>query len=410
MNNVALERDPVDLLVVQLNKSLVLCKASITGTDGNRRGVEDVSQYALVLYAPEPRDLTVKLAQCLYRLLRLPQVVSIIVPPISYHNVLTFNGLPKTLKLIFIVVDHDSHVPNLDHDGLKCAVVGLVAEEDDLTTRRVVSLAGVELVTIFARRENNMAGRKEETPIAFTAFAEVETTSTFEVRVGFGSDLETESGSEWAACVGGWVDGGDVFEELRTSEPGEDRFAKCYLNAGDLRLCENLLAVHGRVLGVLARESPGHHTHPKKKGTGFLSDLSKADRVNACPPEANGIEILVDLLTYFAPYARDRVVADRSSLLRHALGLGASGPWPRVPCVVDGDRVGWQTIVVRVGCIIQVRAYGRVKRICNILCEINICNHGGGGRERSSVSLSDDNALVDELLFVLEIYWNERAK
>lgn len=104
------------------------------------------------------------------------------------------------------------------------------------------------------------------------------------------------------------------------------------------------------------------------------------------------------------------MVADGPSLLRHALGLGAGGSWPRVPCVVDGDGVGGQTIVVRVGCIIQVRACGRVKRICKVLCEINICNLGDGGRKRSSVSLSDDNALVEELLFVLGSHWNEKAK
>jgi hypothetical protein len=133
-----------------------------------------------------------------------------------------------------------------------------------------------------------MTGRKEEDPIAFAAF---------EVRVGFGSDLETECGSEWAACVGGWVNGGDTVEELRTCRPGEDQLAECDLDAGDLILRKNLLAVYGRVLGVLAGDSPGHHAHPKEKGTGFLSDLGEADGVNARPPEANGIKVLVDLST-----------------------------------------------------------------------------------------------------------------
>jgi len=87
-------------------------------------------------------------------------------------------------------------VHNLAHDGLERALVCLAAEEDDLATRRerAVGLAGVELVMIFARREKSMAGRKEENPIAFAAFAEVETAGAFEVRVGFGSNWKTECG------------------------------------------------------------------------------------------------------------------------------------------------------------------------------------------------------------------------
>ena len=55
-----------------------------------------------------------------------------------------------------------------------------------------------------------MAGRKEEDPIALAPFADIETTSAFEVREGLGSNLETESGSEWAAYVSCWVKGGKV--------------------------------------------------------------------------------------------------------------------------------------------------------------------------------------------------------
>ena len=91
------------------------------------------------------------------------------------------------------MVEHDSPTPNLAHDGVEYVTVGLTIGEDDLAMRRAVSLAGVKLV-----------------------FAEVEIAGAFEVRGGFGSDLETECGSEWAACVCGLVNGGDVVEELRT--------------------------------------------------------------------------------------------------------------------------------------------------------------------------------------------------
>ena len=79
-------------------------------------------------------------------------------------------------------------------------------------------------------------------------------------------------------------------------------------------------------LGVLAGKSPSHYTHPKEKGSGFLSDLGEADRVNARPPEANGVEVIAHLSTQFVPYRRDRVDANGSSLLRHALGLGQGFP------------------------------------------------------------------------------------
>jgi hypothetical protein len=297
MNHISLEALPVNLLAILLNESPVLREGFVAGTDGNLRGMEDMSKDAPVLYAPESRDLIVELFEGSYRLLRLHQPALKPLPRVSYPGVLVHDGLPQTLKLDFAVVGHDILARNVAHDGLECVLVGFAAKKDDLATRRFVSLAVVELVIIFARRENNMAGRKEEDPIAFAAFAEVETTGTFEVRVGIGSDFETECGSEWAAYVDGWIKGEDVVEESRAGGPGEDRLAERNLNASDLRVCESLLTAHRCVLCVLTGESPGHHAHPKEKGTGFLSNFSEADRVDACPPEANRIKVLVDLST-----------------------------------------------------------------------------------------------------------------
>jgi hypothetical protein len=48
INYVALEVLPIDLLFMQFNKSPVLREAFVAGTDGNRRGMEDVSQGALL--------------------------------------------------------------------------------------------------------------------------------------------------------------------------------------------------------------------------------------------------------------------------------------------------------------------------------------------------------------------------
>ena len=216
MHYVALEVLPVDLLVVQLHEGPVLREALIAGTDRNRRGVEDVPQDTSALCTPGPRDITVEFVQGPSRLLRLRQLALIPLPSVSYLGSLPLDGLPQLLKPVSVCVDCVSLAPNLVHDGLEFALVGLAAKEDYLVTGRAIGLAGVELIRVLARRENSMAGREEEHPIAFAAFAEVDTTSAFDVRVGLGSDFETEGRSEWGAHVDDWVIEGGVSEELRT--------------------------------------------------------------------------------------------------------------------------------------------------------------------------------------------------
>ena len=71
---------------------------------------------------------------------------------------------------------------------------------------------------MFVGWEGNVPGRNEDS-IAVAAFAEINTTSTFDVREGLTSDLETQGRSKWAANVGCWVNGEDVVEELRSGGP-----------------------------------------------------------------------------------------------------------------------------------------------------------------------------------------------
>ena len=214
-------------------------------------------------------------------------------PRVSYCGVLALVFLSPILELVFAVFRHRSLARNLEHYGRECVLICLVAEEHDLPTRRPVGHAGVKLVTMVARREKSVAGRKEENPIAFAAFAEVETTGAFEVRIGLGCDWKTERGSEWATYVGGCVGAAAVVEELQTSGPGEDGLAECNLDAGDLRLREDILAAIGHFLSLPAGECPGHYAHPKGQWTGFISDLGKADRVNAGLPEVNGVKVFI---------------------------------------------------------------------------------------------------------------------
>lgn len=101
--------------------------------------------------------------------------------------------------------------------------------------------------------------------------------------------------------------------------------------------------------------------------------------------------------------------ADGSSLLRHALSLGAGRPRPSVPCVVDGDRVRGEAIVVGVG---GVGAQGHIRKnsVYRVPHKIEVGKRGCARRERKSgaLSFSDDNALAEELFFVFGSHWNER--
>ncbi len=146
-----------------------------------------------------------KLVQGYNQLLCLLYQPFIILPRLSPLGVLTLDGLPQTLERPCMVVDHERLAPNLAHDGLEYVLVGFAAKKDDLTTRLPVILAGVEVVTMCDRQENNMAGRKDEDPVAFATFTyieassafEVRSRSAFEVRSRFGSNPQTESRSEW---------------------------------------------------------------------------------------------------------------------------------------------------------------------------------------------------------------------
>ena len=111
-------------------------------------------------------------------------------------------------------------------------------------------------------------------------------------------------------------------------------------DVGDTRLREDIFAADCRDLGIVVGEGPGHHVHPEIQRAGFLADLSKANGVDSRPLDGNRIKIFMDLLTQFAPHGCYGVFADRPGLHGHALRLGADGPRPGVPRVVDRDGVG----------------------------------------------------------------------
>lgn len=99
-----------------------------------------------------------------------------------------------------------------------------------------------------------MTVRKKEDVVAFASFANVEASGAFEIRCGFGSNLQAKCRSEWAAYIDSWVFLGvtrrEVVHELRTGEPREDRLPERDLDVGDVRSREDILAGDGRDLRV----------------------------------------------------------------------------------------------------------------------------------------------------------------
>lgn len=152
----------------------------------------------------------------------------------------------------------------------------------------------VELVRLYARRENDVAGRKDEDSLPFTAFADVDTSGTLKVRSGSGSDLQTECGSEWAAYIGGCVYGGDVFEELRTGGPGVNRLPERDLDVGDLKLLRISLQPTAATLAFSRERDPGFTPTQRKRGPASFSTSAK--RTGSMIVRLTLTE-LVDLLT-----------------------------------------------------------------------------------------------------------------
>ena len=78
-------------------------------------------------------------------------------------------------------------------------------EDENLVMRLAGPLALIEPVGLYARRERDVAGGREEDPVALAALAEVQDTGALEVRSVSGSDLDAESTGEGAADVGGGI-------------------------------------------------------------------------------------------------------------------------------------------------------------------------------------------------------------
>ena len=207
INHIALEAIPVDLLSVELNQSPVFGEEFWTGTDRKRRGVEDVAEHALAHYAPKLGNLTVELVKGLDRLPRSLQLAPNPLSLLSPLSVFVLVGLPQFRKVFLDPLDLKMAARNLVHDGLEGDLIRFRTEQNDLAMRLASFPLRVELITIDVERECNMAARKDEDAVAFSAFADVETSSALnlELRSGARSDMKTDCWSKWDAYAGGGI-------------------------------------------------------------------------------------------------------------------------------------------------------------------------------------------------------------
>lgn len=103
-------------------------------------------------------------------------------------------------------VNNDGTSPrNPDHDGLNYILEGSAAEEDIARRLPDTPAADIELVGPCIWWQYNMSGCKDEDPRAVIAFADIESSSTLNVRSGSGSDLQTECRTErtvhFSSCI-----------------------------------------------------------------------------------------------------------------------------------------------------------------------------------------------------------------
>lgn len=179
MNDIALKGVPVKLGVVKLYEGPVYGALIVAGIDGNRRGINNVSQDALALRTPGVGDVMTELEYARLECPHLFQLVHNLLLRRSCLGILTLDIIPKTHKLFLVAIGNDVSGGNFVRDGLESVLEGTATKVDNLTMRHAVVLVVVELVGILAEWENNMMSSEEEDPVAPAALAEIETARSF---------------------------------------------------------------------------------------------------------------------------------------------------------------------------------------------------------------------------------------
>ena len=113
--------------------------------------------------------------------------------------------VPQSHKFFLVPFGLKMAACNLVHDGLEGNLIRFHTKQNDLAMRLTSFLLRVELVMIDVEHECNMAAHKDEDTVAFSAFADVETSSALnlKLRSSARSNMKTDCWSKWDAYAGG---------------------------------------------------------------------------------------------------------------------------------------------------------------------------------------------------------------
>ena len=268
INLASLENVPVDLVAVEIDQSPVPGEVLGAVVDGNDRGVDGVTNHALVRSRPLLGDLAMDLVYVLDHLPRLLHQVLVVLARASPLGRLVLDDRTQPLNLVSCL-DGEELVADSAHtiDGI---CVGIDTKDDDLLASLAAVFARWEPVTICGRRASDVDGGEKEDAVALVALSEVDGTRALVVRCLERSDLDAKRGNEGATKLGDGADRGVEGEKLWVNRRGDDRLAACNLDVGEPLSSQNIYAALGCLLGNLEGESPGHHPYPEIERTDDL--------------------------------------------------------------------------------------------------------------------------------------------
>ena len=351
INLVALKNVPVDLFAVEIDQGPVLGEVNGVvvegnGRDvdgGNGRGVDDVTDNALVQNPPLLGDQVLELSYILDLPVRLLHQVLVVPARTSRLGFLALEDRTESLNLPVPCPDRETLAVDSARHMIDGIGVGTGTKNDDLLTRLAIVLAQYGPVMVYGRWEGDMVGGEKEDAVALAALSEVDGTRALEVRCLERSDLDAKRGSEGATKLKDTVDKGVEGEKLWANRLGDNRFAESNLDVGESLSSQNILAALGYLLGCLEGESPRHHPYPEMEHTDLLfSCLSKTDGVNRRPLDVARVEVITDELANREPASLHRMFADRAGLSSNALRLGTRAHRPGIAGFEDAARVAGQ--------------------------------------------------------------------
>ena len=132
INLVALESAPVDLVAVEIDQGPVPGEVLRAIVDGNGRGVDDITDHALVRSRPVVGDLVMDLVYVLDPPVRLLHQVPVLLARASDLGRLALDDRTQPLNLLVSCLDGEKLVADSAHHTTDGIGVGVGTKNDDL--------------------------------------------------------------------------------------------------------------------------------------------------------------------------------------------------------------------------------------------------------------------------------------